>query len=292
MKNRLKSGDFSYVARRTWKYCHSSFNTSRPCYARALYSLTVPPTDMGRIPLTFTKRGPIMIATCPTPEQLADLVAATVDEQTAETLIAHVAECANCEATLSKLEREADTFAARLRAPQIASPFVDEPECHNLVGTLITLARGEDAATVMIPTVSLLSPSPSLGQIREYRLIARLGAGGMGTVYQALHTSLGRTVALKVLPADRMSDPNAVARFQREMKAVGRLDHPNIVRAYDAGEQDGTHFLVMEHVEGLDLAALVTTVGPLPIADACELMRQAAVGLQYAHEHGLVHRDI
>ena len=76
------------------------------------------------------------------------------------------------------------------------------------------------------------------------------------------------------------------------MKAVGRLEHPNIVQAYDAREIDGTHFLVMQYVAGMDLTEIVGRVGALPIADACELIRQAALGLQCAHENALVHRDI
>ena len=83
-----------------------------------------------------------------------------------------------------------------------------------------------------------------------------------------------------------------MARFKREIKAAGRLDHTNIVRAYDAREVDGTHFLVMELVTGVDLADLVRLLGPLPIAEACELIRQAASGLDYAYRQGLVHRDI
>ena len=81
-------------------------------------------------------------------------------------------------------------------------------------------------------------------------------------------------------------------RFHREMEAVGRLDHPNIVRAYDAGEAEGQFFLVMEFVDGANLSLLVRSGGPLDIADACEIIRQAAIGLQHAHEHGLVHRDV
>jgi len=131
-----------------------------------------------------------------------------------------------------------------------------------------------------------------LGQLGEYRLLEKLGEGGMGTVYRALHTGLGRIVALKVLSGGRTEDEQAVARFQREMKAVGRLDHPNIVRAHDAREIDGQLALVMEFVDGLDLGELVERLGPLPVADACELVRQAAAGLEHAHRHGLVHRDI
>src|SRR5262249_14316990 len=116
--------------------------------------------------------------------------------------------------------------------------------------------------------------------------------GGMGTVYKALHVLLQRIVALKVLPADRVSSDKAVARFRREMKAVGRLNHPNIVQAIDAGEVDGTHFLVMEFIDGKALSRLVAWRGPLRVPDACELLRQAAIAVQHAHEHDLVHRDV
>ena len=114
----------------------------------------------------------------------------------------------------------------------------------------------------------------------------------MGTVYRATHTKLDKLVALKVLPPDRLRDPSAVARFEREMRAVGRLEHPNIVRANDAGEANGTHFLVMEYVDGQDLSALVRQTGPLSVSDTLDVVRQAAQGLQYAHDNGLIHRDI
>ncbi len=89
-----------------------------------------------------------------------------------------------------------------------------------------------------------------------------------------------------------MVNPEAVAQLRREMRAVGSLDHPHIVRAYDAREVDGTHFLVMEYVEGMDLATLICRIGRLPLAEACEIIRQAAVGLEHVHQNDLVHRDI
>jgi len=131
-----------------------------------------------------------------------------------------------------------------------------------------------------------------IGRIREYDLLEQIGQGGMGTVYKASHTMLDRIVAVKLLPSERMNDAESVSRFRREMKAVGKLQHPNIVQAFDAGEERGVHYLVMEYVEGLDVAALQEQQGRLPIADACEIIRQAALGLQHAHEHGMVHRDI
>ena len=151
--------------------------------------------------------------------------------------------------------------------------------------------------TQEMPPTELFGSSPSSAQavpaqLREYQILERLGAGGMGTVYKALHTKLVKLVALKVLPAAAMQDAELVARFEREMEAVGKLEHPNIVRAMDAGCHEGTHFLVMEYVDGMDLAEVVKRCGPLRIADACEVIRQAALGLRYADEHALVHRDI
>jgi CheY-like chemotaxis protein len=139
----------------------------------------------------------------------------------------------------------------------------------------------------------LNSLSKDKQQLGQYRLLEKLKhQGGMGTVYKALHVLLMKVVALKVLPPERMQNAEAITRFQREMKAVGRLNHTNIVQASDAGESDGTYYLVMEFVEGVDLSSLIASHGPLPLPEACELARQAALGLQHAHEHGLVHRDL
>ena len=114
----------------------------------------------------------------------------------------------------------------------------------------------------------------------------------MGTVFRAVHSKLKRDVAVKILPAARWSNASAISRFEREMEAIGQLDHPNIVRASDAGEDQGMHYLVMDYVDGLDLSRLTGRLGPLPIADACEVARQAAEGLQHAHDNGLIHRDV
>ena len=130
------------------------------------------------------------------------------------------------------------------------------------------------------------------GNLRDYELQQKLGAGSMGVVYKALHTRLKRSVAIKTLPPNSMHRPETISRFHREMEAIGQLDDPHIVRAHDAGEVDGTHYLVMEYVDGLDLRVLQERVGPLSIPDACEIVRQAALGLQSAAKAGLVHRDL
>jgi serine/threonine-protein kinase len=125
-----------------------------------------------------------------------------------------------------------------------------------------------------------------------YRVLERLGEGGMGQVFKARHLRLERIVALKLIRKELLADQEIVSRFYREIQIISGLEHPNIIRAYDAGPIGPTHFLAMEYVEGTDLQRLVRQAGPLPPAQACNYVRQAALGLQYAHEKGLVHRDI
>jgi eukaryotic-like serine/threonine-protein kinase len=126
----------------------------------------------------------------------------------------------------------------------------------------------------------------------SYVLLERLGEGGMGVVFKARNWKLGQTVALKLIRKQRLDNPDSVRRFYREVRSASALDHPNIVRAIDADEVNGTVLLVMEYVEGADLARLVKKTGPLPVAQACEYIRQAALGLQHAFERGVVHRDV
>jgi transglutaminase-like putative cysteine protease len=133
---------------------------------------------------------------------------------------------------------------------------------------------------------------PELSQHPRYRVLRLLGAGGMGAVYLAQHALMDRPVALKTIKAGLLADPAALARFRQEVKLAARLAHSNIVAAHDADLVGGLHFLVMEFVEGVSLAELVGRRGPLPVAQACAAVRQAALGLQHAHEQNLVHRDI
>jgi serine/threonine protein kinase len=126
----------------------------------------------------------------------------------------------------------------------------------------------------------------------SYVLLDRLGEGGMGTVFKARHRKMGRLVALKAVRPERLSSADAIRRFHREIQAVARLSHPNIVLAFDADEANGIHFFTMEYIEGRDLARTVREDGPLDVARACDYIRQAALGLQHAHEQGMVHRDI
>jgi serine/threonine protein kinase len=125
-----------------------------------------------------------------------------------------------------------------------------------------------------------------------YRVVERLGTGGTGTVYLGEHQVLCRRAALKVLPTPFADDPIILERFRREAQAAAALDHPNVVHVYDFRQESALHFIVMEYIEGPDLQQVITRRGPLPIGRACEYIRQAAVGLQHAHDTGLVHRDV
>jgi formylglycine-generating enzyme required for sulfatase activity/serine/threonine protein kinase len=126
----------------------------------------------------------------------------------------------------------------------------------------------------------------------DYRVLDKLGEGGMGVVLKAQHQRMDRTVAVKMISGAALKSPDAAKRFYQEVKAAAKLNHPNIVQAYDASEQNGVHYLIMEYVEGKDLAAIVREKGPLPVAQAVDCVLQAARGLQYAHKQGIVHRDI
>ena len=129
-------------------------------------------------------------------------------------------------------------------------------------------------------------------QLGNYRLLDLLGRGGMGTVFKAEHVMMGRVVAVKVMARRLVKSPIHVARFQQEIQAAAAIDHPNVVRAIDAENAGENHFLVMEYVEGADLASVAERRGRLGVGEACEFVRQAALGLAAAHRRGLVHRDL
>ncbi len=126
----------------------------------------------------------------------------------------------------------------------------------------------------------------------NYVLLEKIGQGGMGQVFKARHRRLDRLVAVKLLAPNVVKDPAAVARFQREVLAAAKITHPHIVAALDAGCANGAHFLVMEFVDGSDLAAVVKKQGPLPVNHALHYLLQTAQGLTAAHAAGIVHRDI
>jgi eukaryotic-like serine/threonine-protein kinase len=213
---------------------------------------------------------------CPPDSELAGLLTSDVPGDEASELSQHVQQCTACQTRLTRLD------PSTLRA-QAAEPPPD--------GAAYALRGGEEVASDR--TTTLLPLGPRVPQrIGHYELQQRIGRGGMGIVYRARHTRLGRTVAVKLLPGLQFSDRTAIVRLQREMTATAKVEHENIVAALDAGEHEGIDYLVTEYVEGLDLGRLITACGPVAIADACEIIRQAALGLAHIESRGLVHRDI
>jgi serine/threonine-protein kinase len=126
----------------------------------------------------------------------------------------------------------------------------------------------------------------------QYILLERLGEGGTGQVFKGRHQGMSRVVAVKIIRRELLSDTEVLRRFYREIEVIGKMSHPNVIHAYDAGPIQQAHVLIMEFVEGTDLAALVKRSGPLDVWQACDYIYQAAAGLQHIHAHGLAHRDI
>ncbi len=208
---------------------------------------------------------------CPPLQQLSAYLDGTLPLDDLATVERHVRDCIVCEAVLSDLRALPNSVARSVGAVPL----------------------GQGAAPVVIHGAGGVATAEA-GPVKlgPYELLRKLGQGGMGTVYQARHIKLDRIEAVKILPQDLMKHPQAVERFEREMRAVAKLDHPHIVRAHHAGEEQEQHYLVMEHVDGQDVTSLIKRCGQLRIPDACEIVRQAAEGLQHAFEHGMVHRDI
>jgi serine/threonine protein kinase len=126
----------------------------------------------------------------------------------------------------------------------------------------------------------------------EYLLLDQLGSSRTGPVFKARHRTMGRVVAIKILSQEAAMSPEALERFHRKVKILAQLSHPNLVAAYDAGERDGIYYLVMEHVDGQNLIALLKQCGPPPVRFAVNYVVQAAAGLGYAHSHGVYHRNV
>ena len=229
--------------------------------------------------------------TCLPEPDLVQFVHGDLDAHRLQQIAEHVDHCDSCQDTVVALAERSDTFVDAIR--KAAADKIKPQESALQLGLRRMLASLRLHPEGAVPNTGL-SPVTTASNLHlgPYLVQEQLGSGGMGHVYRATHTRLKRTVALKVLPNNRWSNTLAVSRFEREMEAIGQLDHPHIVRASDAGEDQGMHYLVMEYVDGLDLSRLVNRLGPLPTADACQLARQAAIGLHYAHDRGLIHRDV
>ncbi|MFN0021300.1 MAG: SUMF1/EgtB/PvdO family nonheme iron enzyme [Pirellulaceae bacterium] len=209
----------------------------------------------------------------------------------------HLADCEACcrllttipnDTLISLLGPQSDTKAEA--TPSLPPQQPNEPrpvlEATIIGGEFKTQSEGKPSTTLSTEVPAELQGHP------RYRIQALLGRGGMGSVFRAEHRVMNRPVALKVIDRHLVQTPGLVERFHREVQAAAKLSHPNIVTAYDAEQAGDLHFLVMEIVEGHDLAEVVRQRGRLPVQEACEYVRQAALGLQHASERGMVHRDI
>ncbi len=188
------------------------------------------------------------------------------------------------------------TFLAHLRR----SGLVADEELAGVLPRLPASDRGQAVARGLVElgvltrfqAERLLAGRAAGFVLGQYRVLDEIGRGGMGRVYRAEHRTMGRLVALKVLAPQLVQTDRARQLFLREVRALSRLVHPNIVTAYDANESAGRFYLVLELVDGPNLDQLVRLQGPLEVGRACEYVRQVALGLQHAHCLGMVHRDI
>jgi serine/threonine protein kinase len=192
---------------------------------------------------------------------------------------------------------ETDTFAS-LSSAITESGLVGEAEIARLLlavqGDRESLSQALIAEELLtrFQVAALSEGRGATLRIGNYDILDRLGAGGMGTVFKARHRRMKRLVALKVLAANLSQNPVFVKRFQREVETIAALGHPNVVMAYDADESEAGHFLVMEFVNGRDLAARVADKGIFTLARAVNCLLQSARGLAYAHTQGIIHRDV
>jgi hypothetical protein len=194
----------------------------------------------------------------------------TLDGASHSSIEAHLGHCRACQ--LQALTSPGDTLVELLRRAHCRSAGPSGTFAEGAVTTPAPL--GTPAAPDGIEATA--SVPEELTRHERYRVLRLLGQGGMGAVYVAEHRVMQRPVALKVIRHAFTASPAAVERFRREVRAAARLSHPNIVTAYDAENAGETHFLVMEYVEGVSLAQVVRERGPLPMAEACDYVRQAA----------------
>ncbi|WP_339687859.1 protein kinase domain-containing protein [Gimesia maris] len=205
-----------------------------------------------------------------------------LDEPSSQVLSDHVEQCSQCNDIITM---EDQVLLAWLRRGLKSPPPADDPE----ILRAIQIAKRAGIKQQQKDTPSLMG-GPE--EMRDYQILEQIGAGGMGIVYRALHKRLKREVVIKVLNKKMSDDPSAVLRFEREMEAIGSLNHAHIVAAHDAGEVEGTHYLVMEYVDGVNVSQLSKRLKQLSVADACEIVRQTAEALEFAHKQALIHRDI
>jgi serine/threonine protein kinase len=159
----------------------------------------------------------------PSREELSAYLLGTLPEEESEAVSQHLVECPSCEATAEKLEAMSDTVVEKLRGGVPDDQFAGEAACQDMVSVIRAIGKEPSVDSAQVNVAVATKEEPNLGSVREYQLLTKLGQGGTGAVYNALHTKLQRVVALKMLPSERMEDAAAMSRFEREMAAVGQM---------------------------------------------------------------------
>ncbi len=228
------------------------------------------------------------ITVCPEHIQLLALAEGTLSDDEATIVSDHLEGCRSCDARFGAIEEQSDDLVRALAMLPATSD--DEETFQSLQASL--LANPEqfgDGNAADIFSADLPSNIVLPFDLGSYQLLEQIGAGANGAVFRAQHRRLEKQVAVKLLL--NAAGP-AVEDFLNEMRVIGKLHHPNVIQATDAGEHDGIYFLVMEYVPGVDVSSLLRRTGSLSVADACEIARRTALGLSVAHENDLVHRDV
>ncbi|MEM8734172.1 MAG: serine/threonine-protein kinase, partial [Planctomycetota bacterium] len=226
--------------------------------------------------------------------EVREFLAGRMPSERFDMVLSHMESCDSCRQRaemLSDPSGEGSKFSfSWLRREATSEPFLGELECVAAVNELLS----------QVPSAKFASETSAQGKeaplpfsnLGGYRIVQAVGSGGMGTVFLAEHERLKKKVAIKILTGDKAHRAGWLDRFNREMTSVAALEHVNIVRALDAGEQNGVHYLVMEFLDGFDLSRVARNAGEMSVASACEIVRQAALGLHAIHLAGMVHRDV
>ncbi|MFO0900421.1 MAG: serine/threonine-protein kinase [Pirellulales bacterium] len=223
---------------------------------------------------------------CPPNHELVALSVGKLEEERLVAVAHHVGQCSRCQEFLQAHNDASDSVVGLIRGETSGDATTAPVESAELSLLRHELKARDPGQGEPVET----RPFPR--QFGPYLLGDFIGQGGMGSVYLGQHVRLKRRVVIKFLAPQRLADAEAIARFHREMEMIGKFADPHVILAHDAGEADGHHYLVMEHVAGVDLRRLMLDGGPLPIAEACEVVRQAAAGLETAHRLEVVHRDV